>query len=171
MTGSQSNDEPYATFVARATEYGIEPERVPPEEVRERLDALLQGPAVGTPLPWEDVALPDAVTTDPTAPELEAAVTGVTGAERAIAEYGSLVLRADEAGSEPVSLFVDLHVAVVREDDILPDMAAAFEWFGDELRETRDSAIIATGPSATADMGALVQGAHGPKDVEVLVVP
>ncbi|MFC7058313.1 LUD domain-containing protein [Halovenus salina] len=87
-----------------------------------------------------------------------------------MASYGSLVLEPDHAGSEPVSLFNDLHITVVREADILHDMAAAFDRLGDDLRAERGSAIIATGPSATADMGALVQGAHGPKRVEVLVV-
>ncbi|PSQ47849.1 hypothetical protein BRD19_08355 [Halobacteriales archaeon SW_7_65_23] len=110
------------------------------------------------------------VTTEPTPAELETATTGVTAASLAIADYGSVVLRADEHGSEPISLFTDHHVAVVHEDDIVPDMPAAFDWFGETLRESRDSAIIATGPSATADMGALVQGAHGPKTVEVLAL-
>ena len=64
----------------------------------------------------------------------------------------------------------DPNVAVVREDAIVPDMTAAFSWFGERFREERESAIIATGPSATADMGELVLGAHGPKDVHVVVV-
>lgn len=170
MSQSDSGGGRYDAFATTAAEYGIEPRRVPPGEVESVIEDLVEPPAVGTPLPWEDVSLPEEVTTNPTSSELDAAVTGVTGAELAIAEYGSLVLGADEDGSEPVSLFNDLHVAVVRESDIVPDMEAAFEWFGDELRETRGSAIIATGPSATADMGALVRGAHGPKDVEVIVV-
>ncbi|PSP55949.1 hypothetical protein BRC73_08695, partial [Halobacteriales archaeon QH_7_66_37] len=124
----------------------------------------------GAPLPFDGVALPAAVTTDPTPAELSAAATGVTAASLAIADYGSVVLRAGEHGSEPISLFTDHHVAVLHEDDIVPDMESAFAWLGGTLRESRDSAIIATGPSATADMGALVQGAHGPKTVEVLVV-
>lgn len=164
-------DKPgYEQFAAVASEYGVESEQVAPGAVEERLAALIDPPAVAAPLPWEDVSLPDAVTTEPTAAELEAAVTGVTSGALAIASYGSVVLRADEHGTEPVSLFNDRHIVVLREDDIVPDMATAFEWFGDELRETKDSAVIATGPSATADMGALVQGAHGPKEVEVLVV-
>jgi L-lactate dehydrogenase complex protein LldG len=116
------------------------------------------------------VSFPESVTVDPTVAQLREATTGVTPAAGAVASYGTLLLRTDEFGSEPVSLFNDLHVAILDEDDILPDMTAAFEWLGGELRETPDSAVLATGPSATADMGALVQGAHGPKDVEVLVV-
>ncbi|MFW5900663.1 MAG: LUD domain-containing protein, partial [Halodesulfurarchaeum sp.] len=32
------------------------------------------------------------------------------------------------------------------------------------------SGILATGPSATADMGATVHGVHGPSEVHVIVV-
>jgi len=170
MPHQQSGGGLYEEFATTAREYGVEPERVSLGELSAAIEASLVAPAVGTPLPWDGVSLPADVTTEPTSAELEAAATGVTPAALAVAEYGSLVLRADEHGSEPVSLFNDRHVALVHEDDIVPDMAAAFEWFGETIRETRDSAIIATGPSATADMGELVQGAHGPKEVEVLVV-
>lgn len=162
--------ETYDQFATQAQSYGVELTRVPPGDVAGAIEDAIDPPAIGVPLPWDDTSLPDGVKTDPTPADIEGAVTGVTAASLAVAEYGSIVLRSDEQGSEPVSLFNDLHVAVLREEDIVPDMGAAFEWFGDEFRETRDSAILATGPSATADMGALVQGAHGPKEVEVIVV-
>ena len=174
MDAERSEESPatdtYEQFAASLAAYDIEPQRVRPAEVSSVLSAVVTPPAIGVPLPWEDVTLPESVATEPTSADLKAAVTGVTAASLGVASYGSLVLRTDASGSEAVSLFVDRHVAVVREEDIVPDMATAFEWFGDELRETRDSAIIATGPSATADMGTLVRGAHGPKLVEVLVV-
>jgi len=170
MTHQQPGGELYEAFATAAREYGVDPRRVSLGELSAAIESSLSAPAVGTPLPWDEASLPTDVTTEPTPAELEAAATGVTPAALAVAEYGSLVLRADEHGSEPISLFNDRHVAVLHEDDIVPDMAAAFEWFGETIRETRDSAIIATGPSATADMGELVQGAHGPKEVEVLVV-
>lgn len=170
MATQDTEPAPFDRFKRTVGAYDVGVRRVQPSAVRETIADLLSGPAVGTPLDIEGASLPEAVTTGPTTAELEAAETGVTTASLAIAEYGSVVLRATPEGSEPISLFNDLHVVVLRESDIVPDMATAFEWFGDELRETRDSAIIATGPSATADMGALVQGAHGPKEVEVIVV-
>ena len=170
MAIQDTEPAPFDRFERTVGAYDVGVRRVQPSAVRETIADLLSGPAVGTPLDIEDASLPEAVTTGPTTAELEAAETGVTTASLAIAEYGSVVLRATPEGSEPISLFNDLHVVVLQESDIVPDMATAFEWFGDELRETRDSAIIATGPSATADMGALVQGAHGPKEVEVIVV-
>lgn len=160
----------YDRFASRAADFGVELTRVAPDGARAAIEAAIERPAVGTPPGIEGVSLPADVTTDPTPAGLNDAVTGVTGASLAVAEYGSILLRADRRGSEPISLFVDRHVAVLREADIVPDMTAAFEWLGEALRATDDSVILATGPSATADMGALVQGAHGPKTVEVVVV-
>lgn len=170
MTRVESASTQYETFAESAAEYGVTVRRLPAGELSEAVREVTDQPAVATPLPWEDVGLPEAVTMDPTVAEMKDAATGVTAASLAVAEYGSVLLRADDHGSEPVSLFTDRHVAVLREDDIVPDMTAAFEWLGETLRETRDSVVVATGPSATADMGALVQGAHGPKKLEVLVV-
>ena len=167
---SQDNPSPDEQFATRSREYGVAIREVSPGSVAETIDDAIDPPAVGVELPWEDVELPASVRTVPTAGDLKNAATGVTAASLAVAEYGSIVLRADREGSEPLSLFNDHHIAVLRREDIVPDMTAAFEWFGSEIRETGDSAILATGPSATADMGALVQGAHGPKAVTVVVV-
>ena len=167
---SEIRAETYDLFETRAGEYGVELTRVSPGEATDAIAAAVEEPAVGAPLPWEDVSLPESVRTDPTAGQLEEAITGVTGAALGVADYGSILLQQDENGSEPISLFIDKHVAVLREEDIVPDMVAAFEWLGEEFRENRSSAILATGPSATADMGALVQGAHGAKEVEVIVL-
>lgn len=168
MTGT--GDGTYDRFAASAREYGVKLTRVPAAEATRAVAEATEPPAVGAPLPWEDLSLPAEVTTDPTPADLDEAVTGVTAAALAVADYGSLLLRATPDGSEPVSLFPDRHVAVLREADIVPDMPAAFEWFGEACRERRTSAVLATGPSATADMGELVQGAHGPEAVHVVVV-
>jgi len=168
MTGVAG--ETYDRFASRAGDYGVELTRVSAAEAPAAIETAVERPAVGAPLPWDDVSLPDGVATDPTPADLDASVTGVTPAALAIADYGSVVLRATPEGTEPVSLFPDLHVAVLRERDLVPDMATAFEWLGEEFRATRDSAVLATGPSATADMGELVRGAHGPKDVHVIVI-
>ena len=110
------------------------------------------------------------ITVDPTPAVLREATTGVTGAELGVGDYGSLVLSMTEQASELVSLFVERHVAILYEEDIQPDMDAAVAELDERFTETNGSAIIATGPSATADMGALVKGAHGPKEVHVIVV-
>ncbi|WP_276258857.1 LUD domain-containing protein [Haloglomus litoreum] len=138
------------------------------------LTKVVEPPAVGAALPHEGVSLDASevdVEMDPSLEDLRAARTGVTGAALGIADYGSVVLRTDEAPlTEAASLFVDHHVAVLGASDVRPDMAAALETLGPVFREEDADAIVATGPSATADMGALVRGAHGPETVHVVLL-
>ncbi|WP_138004852.1 LUD domain-containing protein [Halalkalirubrum salinum] len=140
-----------------------------PSGSAETIETIVEPPCVGTPLPFDDVSVPDVVDTEPTPRSLEAAQTTVTAASMGIGAYGSVVLPSRPDGSEQVSLFTDLHVPVVRESDIVDSMADAIDQLGPRLRDG-ESAIIATGPSATADMGALVRGAHGPKEVHVVIL-
>ncbi|MFC7070333.1 LutC/YkgG family protein [Halobaculum lipolyticum] len=156
------------TFVANAERHHATVHRVARDEVAATVAESVDPPAVGVRLPW-DLALPDSVATDPTPSELDAANTGVTAASLAVADYGTVVLESDAAGSESVSLFPERHVAVVRAGDVVPGMREAVGRLGDRLRDGA-SAVLATGPSATADMGELVIGAHGPREVEVVVV-
>ncbi|RRJ33818.1 LutC/YkgG family protein [Halocatena pleomorpha] len=157
-------------FTESLASVGVETRRVPPAAVAEAIAELLIGETVAVTLDHDDVSLPDTVTIDPTPSELHAAQTGITPAAFAIADYGSVVLPSTAAGSELVSLYVDHHIAIVDEQDIVADMEHAFDRFGRQLSETYGSAIVATGPSATADMGSLVTGAHGPSTVSVVVV-
>lgn len=131
----------------------------------------LDQPAVGTPLPFDGVSLDDhPVTISPSPAQLAEAKTSVTPVEFAIADYGSIVITSGHEGTEQVSLYPNRHVAVLRASDILPDMASAFDRLGDAFAEGLTSAVIATGPSATADMGELVYGVHGPSNVHVLIL-
>jgi L-lactate dehydrogenase complex protein LldG len=141
-----------------------------PDGLGETLAELGRDPIVGVPFPFDDASLPGWVNSEPTPADLDAATTGVTAASVGIADYGSVVIRSTAEPTEQVSLYCDRHVAVLRAADVVPGMAEAFEWFGPQLREDRASAIIATGPSATADMGALVRGAHGPREVHVVIL-
>ncbi|MFT4891431.1 MAG: L-lactate dehydrogenase complex protein LldG, partial [Halobacteriales archaeon] len=100
----------YEAFAARADEYDVELHRVQAAEATDTIAGIVEEPAVGAPLPWEGVTLPEGVATDPTPAELDAAVTGVTAAALGVADYGSVLLRATPDGAEPASLFPDLHV-------------------------------------------------------------
>jgi len=137
----------------------------------ETIANLVAEPAVGTPLPLEDLSLPDAVETDLSPSLIESAQTGVTPAKHAIAPYGTVTIPTDSNGTELVSLYASRHVAVLAASDILPDMKTAYEQFDDDIgASTPNTQILATGPSATADMGTLVEGVHGPDEVHVVLV-
>jgi len=131
----------------------------------------ITAPAVGTPLPFKGVSLSDtAVDTDFTPSELREATTGVTPAGLGIADYGTVTLRSRADRDELVALYPERHVAVVAASDLVPDMASAYETLSEEFEVGVDTQILATGPSATADMGTLVQGVHGPKETHVVVL-
>jgi L-lactate dehydrogenase complex protein LldG len=133
-------------------------------------DALRE-PAVGVPLEFDGISLDDtSVMLDPTPADIESAKTGVTPAGMGIASYGTLTLESDAAGTEPVSLYPDRHVAVVREQDLSAGMDEAFAWLSEAFAAGRDSYVFATGASATADMGEMVEGVHGPAEVHVIVL-
>jgi len=135
------------------------------------LESAIDPPAVGTPLPYEGVSLADAgVETDFDLAALDAARTGVTPAGLGIAEYGTVTLVSNEAGTELASLYVDRHVAVLAASDLAPDMPAAYERIDDGVAAGEATQILATGPSATADMGELIRGVHGPHETHVVVV-
>lgn len=163
--------ETLGRFEAALGDLDVACTRVAVDGLESAIAEAVEPPAVGAPLGVDGVSLADAgVTTEPTPRELEAAETGVARAGAGIAEYGTLVVQSDPRGTEPVSLYPPTHVAVLRSSDVLPDVRAALSWLDEEFAAGRDSAVFATGPSKTADMGDLVYGAHGPKRVHVLLV-
>ncbi|UCH24745.1 MAG: LUD domain-containing protein [Trueperaceae bacterium] len=100
-------------------------------------------------------------TADPTVAEI-----GVTGVLCAIAETGTLVL-SSEAGRF-ASLLPMRHLALVREEQLVPTMAEALAKYGDELPSAW---VQATGPSRTADIELTLSiGVHGPGVVHVVLL-
>jgi L-lactate dehydrogenase complex protein LldG len=128
-------------------------------------------PAVGASLPFDGVSLEGTpVVVDPSVDQLREAATGVTPAGLGIANYGTVTVRSRAEGDELLSLYPRRHVVVLDASDIVPDMTAAFEQLAAEFDAGRTSQVLTTGPSATADMGSLVQGVHGPESVHVIVL-
>lgn len=140
-------------------------------EFGDTVEAIIEEPAVGTPLPFEDVSLDETpVSTQISPKSLQESATGVTPAGLGIANYGTVTIQTDTEGSELVSLYLDHHVAVLAASDIVPDMPTAYEQLGSEFERGNDTQILATGPSATADMGTLVHGVHGPDSVDIVIL-
>lgn len=128
-------------------------------------------PAVGAPLPFEGVSY-DETPVEPlaSATDLLDLHTGVTAAGMGVADYGTVTVRSTPGGDELVSLYPERHVAVVAASDVVPDMETAFERLAGEFDAGRNAQVLATGVSTTGDMGGLVEGVHGPKDVRVVVL-
>ena len=92
----------------------------------------------------------------------------VSEARYALADTGSVVLLStDEPRAR--SLLPWVHVTIVREDRIVPDLATLFERLGPDLPS---SVAIVTGPSRSADIEQrLAVGVHGPGEVHVVLLP
>ena len=160
-----------ASFEAALDGQDVTHERTAAADLADAVRAAVVEPAVAAPLPWDDLDLEGTgVDLAPTTAALRDAETGVTAAGAGIASEGTLVVQSRPGGDEPVSLYPPRHVAVVRASDLVADVASALAWLGGEFEAGRDSAVLATGASATADMGETVRGVHGPREVHVVVV-
>jgi len=107
--------------------------------------------------------------------ECFAADAGITGADFALAETGSLVLTSLTEGSQLASLAPPVHIALYRRsqvrgslDEVLQNLPVSRS--PDHLSPAR-SAVFITGSSRTADIEqVLVRGVHGPRDVHAILV-
>ncbi|MHB9145006.1 MAG: LutC/YkgG family protein [Symbiobacteriia bacterium] len=116
-----------------------------------------------------------------TAKQLAAnARVGITGADWAVAETGSIVLTASPGRGRLVSLLPPIHVALLRQDRVLPSVAELFRTLAGEARSAAtpgapplpSSLALATGPSRSADIeNDLTIGVHGPAEVHVVLLP
>lgn len=101
---------------------------------------------------------------------------GVTGAELAIAETGTLVLRSAAGQPRSTSLLPACHVALFDRAalvETLEQVGIALEAWHEEPVPDGHGAVInfITGPSRTADIElTLTRGVHGPKEVHAIFV-
>ncbi len=98
------------------------------------------------------------------------AAFGITGADYAMAETGTLVLFSSPAEARLISLLPPVHIALVAASRLLTGI--------DELAAIApnpaglgSSMVLITGPSRSADIEMiLVRGVHGPRAIHVIVL-
>jgi L-lactate utilization protein LutC len=95
---------------------------------------------------------------------------GITSADYALSDTGTLVMLASPAEARLVSLLPPAHLAVVPCNRILTGLDELFTLLPDPAGQT-SSMVLITGPSRTADIEQiLVRGVHGPGQVTVVIV-
>jgi L-lactate dehydrogenase complex protein LldG len=154
-------------FVDRVEDYKATVARCDAAAVADHIGAVL-GPGNRVMVPdGFGYRIPGAVTdTGLTATELDATDAVVTTAAVAIAATGTIVLdHGPGQGRRALSLIPDLHVCVVREDQIVDNLPQAVPLLDPNRPQTWIS-----GPSATSDIELdRVEGVHGPRKLHVIV--
>ncbi len=100
---------------------------------------------------------------------IAAAEVGITSADYALADTGSLVIFT-ESESRLLSLLPPCHIAIVEESKLVASLDDVFRLR--PLPAERSSAmVVITGPSRTADIEMrLVRGVHGPGEIHVILI-
>jgi len=154
-------------FAERVADYRAVVERCTPDELAGRVAAAVEGRVAVVPQGL-GVEVPGAVVdTGLTALELDEVDAVVTEATVGVAETGTIVLEHGAGqGRRALTLVPDLHVCVVRTDQVVPDVPDAVAL----LDPVRPQTWI-SGPSATSDIELdRVEGVHGPRSLHVILV-
>jgi L-lactate utilization protein LutC len=95
---------------------------------------------------------------------------GVTSADYALADTGTLVMLSSALEARMISLLPPAHLAIVPAERILGSLDELFTILPNPA-ELTSSMVLITGPSRTADIEQiLVRGVHGPGEITVVVV-
>jgi L-lactate dehydrogenase complex protein LldG len=169
-------------FAERVGEYKATVHRVSEEELPGAIAEALERRSVerlvvppGLPKGWipEGVeAMRDADRHRLTNEELDESDGVLTGCALGIAQTGTIVLDAGEGqGRRALTLLPDYHLCVVREDQIVGLVPEAFAKLEDAVKGEGRAISFISGPSATSDIELnRVEGVHGPRTLEVLIV-
>jgi L-lactate dehydrogenase complex protein LldG len=97
---------------------------------------------------------------------------GLTGAQWAVAETGTLVLEAESERHRLVSLVPPVHVAVVGAGSVRQTLAEVLGSLGGRGRDRLSRTVtFVTGPSRTSDIElTLAIGVHGPGELYVVII-
>ena len=95
---------------------------------------------------------------------------GLTGADYALADTGSMVMLSSAEEARMISLLPPVHVAIVRRERLLSGLDELLTLLPQPAEQT-SSMVLITGTSRTADIEQiLVRGVHGPGEVHAVVV-
>jgi L-lactate dehydrogenase complex protein LldG len=119
---------------------------------------------------FSEFAADPRVAANPTPDQMIHSAAGVTEAFAGVASTGSVCVDVSYERTGMVSLLAPLQIAVVAAETIVPKPRDLFRADILDGKGLRRDFVFVTGPSATADMGPLVRGVHGPHKLHIIVV-
>jgi L-lactate utilization protein LutC len=102
--------------------------------------------------------------------QLATAEVGVTEAFAGVASTGSVCVAMGRPLAAAASLLMPLHIALLPTERIVERPRNLFDPECLKGEALRRNLVFITGPSATADMGPLVLGVHGPHRLHILLL-
>lgn len=164
-------------FAERVADYKAVVERVNSAHLSDHVNALLEnvdGPIIADAVVRDLLSGVDPVwlSDDDLSPtELDAASAVITTVAVGIANTGTIVLdHGAGQGRRAVSLVPDVHLCLIRTDQIVSDVPEAVARLIEQGSATRPQTWI-SGPSATSDIELdRVEGVHGPRTLHVIIV-
>jgi L-lactate dehydrogenase complex protein LldG len=175
--GPRVDDSSVDRFCERVAEYRASVTRIAAADLadtvarlcRERGASRIAVPAGGPErLPGVEVVVDD----PPLSPQALDRLDGVlTGCALAIAETGTIVLDGGpRSGRRALTLVPDWHVCVVEAESVVFGLPDAVARLAEAAAEGRPITLV-SGPSATSDIELdRVEGVHGPRTLDVVVV-
>jgi L-lactate utilization protein LutC len=106
----------------------------------------------------------------PDAGQLASAEAGITDAFAGVARTGSVCVSISTDLSNYVSLLPRKHIVVLESKNIVKRPMDIFERFISKSPVEKSGWVFISGPSATADMGELVRGVHGPDNLHIILL-
>jgi L-lactate utilization protein LutC len=95
---------------------------------------------------------------------------GITSADYALADTGTLVMLSSAEEARMISLLPPVHIAIVGISRLLTGLDELFTTLPEPAERT-SSMVLITGPSRTADIEQiLIRGVHGPGEIHVVLI-
>ncbi|OQX81119.1 MAG: hypothetical protein B6D64_02365 [Bacteroidetes bacterium 4484_276] len=104
--------------------------------------------------------------------EILNAMAGVTHCEFLIARFGSIMISSRQLSGRRLNIYPETHIVIAKTSQLVPDIKDALKKIKQKYEGDMPSVVsVITGPSRTADIEkTLVMGAHGPKQLFLLLV-
>ncbi|HXR32958.1 MAG TPA: LUD domain-containing protein [Verrucomicrobiae bacterium] len=131
---------------------------------------LIAEPRYLSPDYFRPLRLEEGVLANPNAADCRSAPVGVTEAFAAVVRTGSVCVDIGAGIAGYVSLLPRLHIVVVDIDRLVFRAADIFRLEQFARPAFQRNFVFISGPSATADMGPLVRGVHGPHEIHIVVL-
>ncbi len=179
-SGTSARAEVIARFIERITDYKVKVRQVTASELPDALVAACAERGVkrlvvpaDLPPDWEPAGV-ELLRDEPplSNAQLDGSDGVLTGCALGVAQTGTIVLDGGSAqGRRALTLLPDYHLCLINAAQVVELLPEAITRLGDAVKLQHRPLTFVSGPSATSDIELnRVEGVHGPRTLDVLVV-